>query len=140
MKKIALALTILSLTGCASTVVPPSKAISAPQERVFKYQINAGSNTTLTIIRDAGIVGSGCYAAVYLNGEQVAKLNPKEKATFYISEGEWAVGANLTGKGLCSLSSERQERIFNVKEGEKKVVRIFTDSNANVDIRPTTIN
>ncbi|HEM8069485.1 TPA: hypothetical protein U2M10_002176 [Klebsiella aerogenes] len=140
MKKIALVLTILSITGCASTVVPPSKALSAPQERVFKYQVNTGEKTTLTIIRDAGIVGSGCYAAVYLNGEQVAKLNPKEKAIFYISEGEWAVGANLTGKGLCSLSTERQERMFNVKGGENKVVRVFTDSNANVDIRPTTIN
>jgi hypothetical protein len=32
MKKIVLALMILSITGCASTVVPPSKAISAPKK------------------------------------------------------------------------------------------------------------
>ncbi|EJK91517.1 putative lipoprotein [Klebsiella pneumoniae subsp. pneumoniae DSM 30104 = JCM 1662 = NBRC 14940] len=55
-----------------------------------------------------------------MNGERVAKLDPKEKATFYLSEGEWAVGANLEGKGLCSLNRERQERLFNIKAGEKK--------------------
>ncbi|WP_454551992.1 hypothetical protein [Klebsiella pneumoniae] len=80
------------------------------------------------------------YATVYLNGERVAKLDPKEKATFYLSEGEWAVGANLEGKGLCSLNRERQERFFNIKAGEKKAARVFTDANGDLDIRPTTIN
>ncbi|MDC7944923.1 hypothetical protein, partial [Raoultella ornithinolytica] len=128
MKKIALALAIVTVTGCSTTVVPPSQAISASKEHVFKYQENEGNNGSLTIVRDSGFVGAGCYATVYLNGERVAKLDPKEKATFYLSEGEWAVGANLEGKGLCSLNRERQERFFNIKAGEKKAARVFTDA------------
>ncbi|MEN5715721.1 hypothetical protein ABEK27_23800, partial [Klebsiella pneumoniae] len=47
---------------------------------------------------------------------------------------------NLEGKGLCSLNRERQERFFNIKAGEKKTARVFTDANGDLDIRPTTIN
>ena len=82
MKKIALALAIVTVTGCSTTVVPPSQAISASKEHVFKYQENEGNNGSLTIVRDSGFVGAGCNATVYLNGERVAKLDPKEKATF----------------------------------------------------------
>lgn len=140
MKKIFLLLAIVAITGCATTVVPPTKATPAPKDRIFKYQTSSDNTGSLTIIRDSGFGGAGCYATVYLNGERVAKLDPKEKATFYLSEGEWAVGANLEGKGLCGINPERQERFFNIKDGERKAVRVFTDANGDMDIRPTTIN
>lgn len=73
---------IVTVTGCSTTVVPPSQAISASKEHVFKYQENEGNNGSLTIVRDSGFVGAGCYATVYLNGERVAKLDPKEKRHF----------------------------------------------------------
>ncbi|MDS7153809.1 hypothetical protein NXF77_24000, partial [Klebsiella pneumoniae] len=44
------------------------------------------------------------------------------------------------GSITCSLNRERQERFFNIKAGEKKAARVFTDANGDLDIRPTTIN
>ncbi|EPH0679832.1 hypothetical protein [Klebsiella aerogenes] len=140
MKKIALALAILAITGCATSAVPPSKAMQAPKERLLKYQSDSDGYGSLTVIRDKGMVGGGCYATVYLNGERSAKLDTKEKATFYLPAGEWAVGVNLEGKGLCSYSGDRQERFISLSKTEHKYVRIFTDGDGNMDIRPTTLN
>ncbi len=85
------------------------------------------------------MVGGGCYITVFLNGARVAKLDTKEKTTFYINSGSWIVGAGHEGKGLCSGGKERQEREFIVKPGEDKYLRVFTDNNGNVDIKSTTI-
>lgn len=140
MKKEILLLSAIALSGCATTVVPPSQAIPAPHDRVFKYQNKSDADGTLTIVRDKGFTGGGCFATVYINGDRVAKLDTKEKATLYLPVGEIAVGANLEGSGLCGFSGARQERYITLTKGESKSVRIFTDSDGNMDIRPTTIN
>lgn len=79
MIRIIIALAVLALTGCATEVVPPSKAISAPSDRVFKYQQVFPDQATLVVVRDSGYIGGGCYATVFINGDRVAKLDPKEK-------------------------------------------------------------
>lgn len=140
MKKSALLTMALLISGCSTTVVAPNQAIKAPQDRAFKYQLQSGNYSSLTVVRDSGMIGAGCFATVYINGERVAKLNPKEKATFYLPTGEWAVGSNVEGKGLCSYSGERQERYVSLKQGEHKAVRIFTGQDGAMDIRPTTLN
>ncbi|EIO6347348.1 hypothetical protein LQY99_000860 [Escherichia coli] len=140
MNKILLGTLIIFLSGCATTVVPPSAALSAPSERIYKFQPVVKNGGKLIVVRDEGMVGGGCYATIYINGERVAKLDPKEKVNFNLPEGEWAVGANLEGKGLCSYSGQRQERFMTIKTNETKSVRVFTDGDGNMDIRPTTIN
>ncbi|EFB4108331.1 hypothetical protein C0X82_000856 [Escherichia coli O53] len=140
MNKMLLGALIILLSGCATTVVPPSAAISAPSDRVYKFQSYIDNSGKLIVVRDQGMVGGGCYATIYINGERVAKLDTKEKATFNIPVGEWAVGTNLEGKGLCDYSGERQERFITIKANETKAVRIFTDGDGNMDIRPTTLN
>jgi hypothetical protein len=140
MRKIILAFAATAiLSGCATEVVPVSKAITAPVERVFKYQDAAKSDSTITIVRDSGVIGGGCFTTVFINSERVAKLDPKEKATFYLNSGTWIVGAAYEGKALCSTGKERQEREFTIRPGEWKYLRVFTDNNGNVDIKPTTI-
>ncbi|MGJ0125949.1 hypothetical protein [Pantoea sp. RHCKP32] len=140
MKKSAILITALLLTGCSTAVVPPGEAITAPNDRVFKYQSSSAGDSALTIIRDSGMIGAGCFATVYINGERVAKLNPKEKATFYLPTGEWAIGANVEGNGLCAFSGERQERYISLKSGEHKAARVFTGDDGVMDIRPTTLD
>lgn len=140
MRKLLLAFAATALlSGCASDAVPVKQAITAPSERILNYQDSSKSDSSITIVRDSGMVGGGCYITVFLNGERVAKLDTKEKATFYINSGEWIVGAGHEGKGLCSSGKERQERDFTIKPGERKHLRVFTDNNGNVDIKPTTI-
>ncbi len=85
------------------------------------------------------MVGSMCYASVYINGDLVARLGTKEKVNLNLNHGEVAVGTKLDGSGICSFGGERQEVFVTVSPGETKYLRIFTDQNGNMDIRPTTL-
>jgi uncharacterized protein YceK len=139
MRILFLAFAVIGLAGCSSTVIPPNQAKWAPAERIFKFQDSAQNKSSLTVIRDSGFGGAGCYASVYIDGVNVAKLDPGEKAVFYVDSGDKAVGAGLEGRGLCGVSGERQERFINLKPNEQKYVRIFTSADGDMDIRPTTL-
>ncbi|MDF3660352.1 hypothetical protein, partial [Enterobacter hormaechei] len=110
---------VLLLSACSSRPVSVADAKPAPQARVFKYQTSAP--TTLVVMRDKGMIGAGCDASIFINGETVAKLETGEKATFHLDAGQWIVGASLEGTGLCALNPARQERETITKAGETKV-------------------
>lgn len=134
-------LAAISLAGCATQAILPSKAKPVPVDRIYQYQNRTDqNNSTLIVVRDSGMVGSACYATIYINGGRVAKLETQEKATFFLPSGEWSIGTNLEGRGLCSAPNDRQERYISLKNGESKSVRIFTDGSGNMDIKPTTLN
>lgn len=136
MKKIALVLAILAITGCATEAVLPSQAKQAPSERLLKYQEQTQeTKSTLIVVRDKGYLGSGCYTGVYLNDEKSAVLNPGEKATFYLRSGGWNVAIKGEGK-LCISDSVPVGRDVQLKDGETKAVRLFADPSGNVDVKP----
>ncbi|MBA8132857.1 MULTISPECIES: hypothetical protein [unclassified Citrobacter] len=128
---------VLLLSACSSRPVSVADAKPAPQARVFKYQTSAP--TTLVVMRDKGMIGAGCDASIFINGETVAKLETGEKATFHLDAGQWIVGASLEGAGLCALNPTRQERETITKAGETKVFRVFTSNAGDIDILPTTL-
>lgn len=127
---------VLLLSACSSRPVSVADAKPAPQW-VFKYQTSAP--TTLVVMRDKGMIGAGCDASIFINGETVAKLETGEKATFHLDAGQWIVGASLEGTGLCALNPARQERETITKAGETKVFRVFTSNAGDIDILPTTL-
>lgn len=127
----------LLLSACSSRPISVSEAKPAPQSRIFKYQTPAVS--TLVVMRDKGMVGSGCAASIFINGETVAKLETGEKATFHLDAGEWIVGASLDGSGLCALNPSRQEREVITKSGDVKMYRVFTSNAGDIDLLPTTL-
>ncbi|OAT24229.1 putative lipoprotein [Buttiauxella gaviniae ATCC 51604] len=128
---------VLLLSACSSRPVSVADAKPAPQARVFKYQTSAP--TTLVVMRDKGMIGAGCNASIFINGETVAKLETGEKATFHLDAGQWIVGASLEGSGLCALNPACQERETITKAGETKVFRVFTSNAGDIDILPTTL-
>ena len=139
MKKLLIAVLALGLAGCATSAVPLNNAKSVSADRTFKFQTSHAGDAKLIVIRDSGIVGSGCYAAVFINGEKAALLNSTEKVIFNLKGGEYEVGAAFDGTALCSMGKDRQERTVVLKENQTKVVRVFSDGNANLDIKPTTL-
>lgn len=139
MNKILLVLSIALLSGCSTEMVPPSKAKLAPANQLYKFQETNPNDGVLTVVRDSGFISAGCAASLYINGEKAAILNQKEKAIFHLPPGEWAVGATFDGKGMCNSGIERQERYINIKTDDSKTVRIYIDNDANVDIKPTTV-
>jgi len=140
MRKILTALALISLAGCATSPVPSAQAIKAPADRVLAYQVALQSSGALTVIRDSGFMGSGCYATIFLNGERAAKLAPEEKATFILPPGEWVVGAALEGAGLCGpLNEKRTETETILKQGQEKYFRVFSAPESGLDVRPTSL-
>lgn len=127
------------LFGCASSPVPLSDAKPAPADRVFLFQSPAINSAEITIVRDGGVVGSACLITAYINGQRVANLESKEKAVFYVHPGELMLGAAFEGAGLCNSGKLRQEREVVIKKMQKKVFRIYTGADAELDIKPSSL-
>ncbi|CQJ05623.1 TPA: hypothetical protein ACHYPN_002474 [Yersinia enterocolitica] len=139
MKNIFMVIILLGLSGCATTAVKPSNALQAPKERVFLYQNLLPGASQLTVVRDSGFLGGGCYAAVFLNGKKAASLNPGEKVSFYLLPGEWMIGFQGEGK-VCIADELPTEQEINLKAGQSKGVRLFSDPSGNLDIKPISLN
>ncbi|WP_449440953.1 hypothetical protein [Pseudomonas migulae] len=134
------AVALVMLAGCATSPVPSSQAVKAPPDRLLAHQSELPGAGRITVIRDSGMLGSGCYATVFINGERAAKLDPKEKATFILPPGEWVVGAALEGAGLCGpLNEKRTETETLLKQGQEKFFRVFSAPDAGLDVRPTSL-
>ena len=129
----------LVLIGCSTRPPAEHEIKQVPEARIFNHQAKLDNNATLVFIRDEGLTGSGCYINLFLNGQEVAKFETKERATFYLPAGEVIIGASIQGHGLCSFNAPRRERDFNLNNNEKKIFRLFIDQNGNTDIIPTTL-
>lgn len=128
------------LAGCATSPTPSSQAVQAPPSQLTAYQTKpSGTYGTLQVIRDSGHTGSLCSMAVFINGKQAAKLDPGQKASFYLPPDSVSVGAAYTGSGICSMGADRVEREAIVKDGAVKKYRVFTGGDGQIDILPTTL-
>lgn len=139
MRKLLIATALLVLAGCATSPVPIAKARSAPADRVLAYQSEQVESGKITVVRDSGFLGAGCYATIFLNGERVAKIDTEEKATFILPPGEWVIGAALEGSGLCGANEKRTEAETTLKQGQVKSFRVFSSPDAGLDVRPTSL-
>ncbi|MNJ59041.1 hypothetical protein D3C77_547040 [compost metagenome] len=139
MKNIVFSATLFcALSACSTSPVSVSDA--RPSSKVYAFQINpSGPYGSLTIVRDSGFVSSGCDMGIYINGQLAARLATKERATFKIPAGEVVVGAGVIGSGLCSTAAQRREREVNISAGQSKRYRVFTSSEADVDLLPSTL-
>ncbi|WGT32145.1 hypothetical protein [Pseudomonas atacamensis] len=77
--------------------------------------------------------------AVFIDGKQAGKLDPGQKASFYLPPDSVSVGAAYTGSGICSMGAARVEREAIVKDGAVKKYRVFTGGDGQIDILPTTL-
>ncbi|MGH8387243.1 MAG: hypothetical protein ACRESJ_17415 [Pseudomonas sp.] len=131
---------VAMLAGCGTSPTPSGQARQAPPSQVLAYQSKpSGAYGTLQIIRDSGHTGSMCSMAIFIEGKQVAKLDPGQKASFYLPPDSVSVGAAYTGSGICSMGANRIEREAVVKDGAVKKYRVFTGGDGQIDILPTTL-
>lgn len=140
MKLIVGALAVALLAGCATAPTPSGEAKQAPAIQLSAYQTKpSGAYGTLQVIRDSGHTGSFCSMAVFIDGKQAGKLDPGQKASFYLPPDSVSVGAAYTGSGICSMGAARVEREAIVKDGAVKKYRVFTAGDGLIDILPTTL-
>jgi hypothetical protein len=131
--KILLAALLLLLSACATT--PPTSASSIDTGRVLAFQQPGLS--TIVVTRDVGIINSGCYLALRINGTLAARFDTGETARFFVAPGEvlFQAGRDPQGKGLCGMNQDMwKQRETVLHSGETKHFRITSDTNGYVDI------
>lgn len=138
MKKLILFFALITLSGCATTAVQPGEAKPVPPERIFLYQNSASDGAKLTVVRDSGFLGGGCYYGFYINGKRAASLDAGEKVEFSLPAGEWMLGMKGEGK-VCIADNFLNEREITLSNGQHKGVRLFSDPSGNLDIKPISI-
>ncbi len=83
MKLIVGALAVALLAGCASSAIPVSQADPVPRDELYAFQNKpAGESGKVTVVRDSGMVGSGCDIVVYVDGRKAAKIGTGQRASF----------------------------------------------------------
>lgn len=139
MKKLIGAFALLLVAGCSTSPVSVDTADQAKAANVYAFQSKpAGPSGSLTVVRDSGFVGGGCDMGVYVDGRLVARIATKEKVTLLLPAGPKVVGAGIVGSGLCAANNDRREREISIRDGDRLNYRLFTSSNGDVDLLPTT--
>lgn len=125
-------------SGCATRPPLEHDVRMVPTDRVYISSKNNG-DATIQVTRDKGVLGSGCYIAVYLDGNKVAALGTGERFIFRVNSGRHIIGAWQTGAGLCGIRDgrDRKEADATISRGELRKYRITI--NADLSITPTTI-
>jgi hypothetical protein len=131
------------LCGCATTPVSVRDAKQITKDRLLAFQTTGADKTaTLTVIRDEGILGSGCYYGLWINQTLAARVDVAEIATFFVEPGEilLRIGRDPLGKGLCGLEQDNwTQRETIMKPGDQKAFRMTIDENGKLDIFRTDI-
>lgn len=118
---------VMVLAGCASSAISVKEASPAPSDELYAFQSKpAGESGKVTVVRDSGMVGSGCDIVVYVDGRKAAKVGTGQRASFYLPAGTPSIGAGLAGSGLCAGAAIRTISA-NVQAGKESLYRISGD-------------
>lgn len=139
MKRLFLVVGLLLLAGCATRQVRQDAANFVPVERAMGMQSPVAGGGAITIVRDAGMLGGGCYVGIFVNGQLVAKLSASEKVRLYLPSGRSVVAAHSVGAALCGMKMQaRGERAAEVRiaAGDDLVYRLALSTDGTVSITP----
>ncbi len=131
----------LTISACATKPPRADQLKAAPPEHLTALQSPSDGDATLLVTRDVGMLGGGCYMAIFVDGRSVGKLGTGEVATFHVPAGEHIVGTWPTGSGLCGIREghDRTESSTVARRGETKKFRITVFSGGGYSISPTTL-
>jgi len=129
------------LSACATRPTPVAEVQPIPADRVVAFEAaDAGADSArLTFIRDKGMINSGCYAGLYINGTLAGRVGTSETATFTVPSGEVQirVARDPQGRGLCAtLKDHWTQRETVLKPGQHKTMRIAYSSEGVADVMP----
>lgn len=120
----------LIITGCSTSPVVLQQAKQVPQDRILAQGEYNPAYAKVTIVRDAGFRGGGCYVGVMYRQTLLARFDPEEKADFYIPEGEYnfAVIGDPYGRGLCGQQFDPVVEKQVIKKDKENIFRISLGS------------
>ncbi|MBO3276418.1 3-isopropylmalate dehydratase [Pseudomonas schmalbachii] len=135
MRSILAIIPLLALAGCAS--IPSDEVRPVPGKRLLAYQESATGSSQLTVERDSGFLGAGCYVSFSIDRQVAARIAVSEEASFNVPPGTHVVGIGIDeqGEGLCSKGYLKRELAVTVAAGETGRFRILSDNRIGFDIR-----
>ena len=135
MKKIALALVIVGISGCATKPVTNEQAQNIPAKQILDSSFFSKKEGTGEVIikRDSVVMGSACMTRVYLDGKEIADLDTAQKAVIYPKVGNHIFSA--WPKGMCGGGMSEQSGT--VIDGKTLMYRIGYGTNGDFGIYPT---
>ncbi|EJP77028.1 TPA: hypothetical protein ACOENG_002424 [Stenotrophomonas maltophilia] len=146
MKKLLIpTLLIAGLSGCMPTKqASPEQIKDAPTARIFPIGAQGEPTGTITVTRDVGFVGSGCYMGVMVDGKMAAHLDPAERLSLVLAEGRHVLTATpVQGRGLCGVlqsektnNSRRRSTEINVRAGATQAYRLYSSAEEFPVIEP----
>jgi hypothetical protein len=129
------------LAGCATAPVSLAQAKAVPSDRIYAFAQAPGSVGSITFVRDKGMMGAGCYMAVFINGQRAAMLDTGEKVTVTVAAGRVNVGAGPDGAGLCgsgmATRNKREVQVI-VDVGDRLIYRVATNGGGDLSIGPAS--
>lgn len=138
MKIIIIGIVALIVSGCATSPPSLSDVRQVPRDRLLAYQDKTEKTTaSITVIRDSGFIGGGCFYALSIDGRLAARLDTAEMAKFYVEPGELLLksSSDPEGKGLCgAFPDEFTQRETILRPNEIKTFRLSIDANGKTDI------
>ncbi|QIO88853.1 hypothetical protein G9274_002538 [Stenotrophomonas rhizophila] len=144
MRNATVILCALALAGCMPTKqAPTSEVTPAPAARVFPIDAQSGPTGTITITRDVGFLGGGCYLGVMIDGKIAAHLDRAERVTFDLAATRHVLTATwIKGRGLCgamsekSMAARRRSTEIMVGTGAVQHYRLYTSADEYPVIEP----
>ena len=136
MKLIVGALAVALLAGCSSSQISVREAKPVPRDELYAFQKkSANASSQIVVVRDGGILGSGCDVIFYIEGRRAAKIGPSERASFYYEPGSVNLGIGLADSGLCTGVAIKTISA-NLKPERQSQFRISNDVSGGLFLAP----
>ncbi len=134
-KALALSISLIVASGCATEPIPVDKAIEVKSSAVYAPQLlEARPNTGKVIVkRDTGFVGSAADLYVMVDGVRAADLQTGEKVSFYLDAGSHILSLSNWAGTMTDLS----ETSATVADGQALIFRVGYNSAGVLVIQPT---
>ncbi|MFJ2687401.1 hypothetical protein ACIOYV_27105 [Pseudomonas sp. NPDC087342] len=117
------------LAGCSTSQISVRDAKPVPGDELYAFQSKtANTSSRITVVRDGGVLGSGCDVVFYIEGRRAAKIGPGERASFYSEPGAANLGIGLADSGLC-MGVAIKTISANLKPNGESRFRISNDMN-----------
>ncbi|MCE5232912.1 MAG: hypothetical protein ABFC67_10770 [Mizugakiibacter sp.] len=131
---------VLLLTACATKPISLVDAKPVPADRLLAFSTpSVAGSGELTVVRDVGLTGGGCYLGVFVNHELAVEIDRGERATLYLPAGRFVVSAKSVGRALCGLkAADRAERAVQVlvERNDRLTYRLGMDPNGTINLSP----
>ena len=133
--------TSIILQGCGTiktNQVTTSEASVVPADRVFSLQVQTEGTVPISVIRDTGHLGGGCYLAIEAYGKLVARLDTGETVRFFLVPGEHelTVASDPMGRGLCAVGFTSVTEKHQIQKEGKNLFRLSSRMYRRPELEP----